>query len=58
MDGLIIVLLIIEAVLFAVCWTCPKCHHQWRMIAKDVCTGEGKRVNVYECYRCGKCKCE
>ena len=51
-------LLIIEAVLFFACWACPKCHHQWRMIAKDVCTGEGKRVNVYECYRCGKIKVE
>ena len=58
MTELLIVLLLIEAVLFFVCWAYPKCHHQWRMIAKDVCTGEGKRVNVYECYRCGKIKVE
>lgn len=56
MDGLIIVLLIIEAVLFAVCWACPKCHHHWHMIAKDVCLGNGKRCDIYECGVCGKIK--
>lgn len=55
MDGSVIVLLIIEAVLFAVCWACPKCHHHWHM-TKDVCLGNGKRCDIYECGVCGKIK--
>ena len=32
------------------------CPHNWHVVAKDVCTGSGKRVTVMECRRCGKLK--
>lgn len=36
----------------------PDDWHDWVVIAKDVCTGEGKRVNIMECASCGKIKTE
>ncbi len=30
--------------------------HEWNVIARDVCVGEGKRVNIAECKSCGKLK--
>lgn len=34
----------------------PDDWHDWVVIAKDVCVGEGKRVNIMECASCGKIK--
>ncbi len=34
----------------------PDDWHDWVVIAKDVCVGQGKRVNIMECKSCGKLK--